>query len=391
MRNADRNLWVDYLRSAITVLVVAHHASLAYTTFAWFDKTAYNRSTHPVVDTNRWIGLDIFENFNDVFFMSLMFLIGGLFLTRSISKKGASLFIKDRFYRLFVPFLFLGTILMLIAYFPAYYLAHNSIGLWAYLVDFFTVEKWPVGPPWFIWMLFIFNLLFALFYAKARKTIEKTGIKLAALKNRPFVFFIILFGITWLLYVPLAHNTGPGTWIGMGPFDFQLSRILLYFGYFVVGIIIGNFNFNEGLFAPKSAMVKTVWLWVFLALTTYAILTIMSKPLQQLVNNETIPEFTAWMIYFVVYTASCTLSSIAFITLFRKITTTGKQWMNSLSENAYLIYLIHYIFVVWIQFLLLQFDLPAFIKFLITFTAALALSWITSHLLRKIEIVKKYL
>lgn len=189
MRNADRNLWVDYLRPAVTVLVVAHHASLAYTTFAWFDKTAYIRSTHPVVDTNRWIGLDIFENFNDVFFMSLMFLIGGLFLTRSISKKGAALFIKDRFYRLFVPFLFLGTILMLIAYFPAYYLAHNNINVWAYLVDFFTVEKWPVGPPWFIWMLFVFILLFALLYHKVRRIIEKTGIKLAALKDKPFVFF----------------------------------------------------------------------------------------------------------------------------------------------------------------------------------------------------------
>jgi surface polysaccharide O-acyltransferase-like enzyme len=86
--NLSRNLWVDYLRSAITVMVVAHHSSLAYTTFAKFDRLAYIRSTHPIVDAQRWIGLDIFENFNDVFFMSLMFLIGGLFLSKSITKKG---------------------------------------------------------------------------------------------------------------------------------------------------------------------------------------------------------------------------------------------------------------------------------------------------------------
>src|SRR6218665_1418439 len=119
-KSLNRNLWVDYLRSALTVLVVAHHASLAYTTFAQFDKEAYIRSTHPIVDKQRWIGLDIFENFNDVFFMSLMFLIGGLFLMKSIDKKGTSIFIKDRFYRLFIPFIILGTFLMLIAYFPSY-------------------------------------------------------------------------------------------------------------------------------------------------------------------------------------------------------------------------------------------------------------------------------
>ena len=88
-------------------MVVAHHSSLAYTTFAQFDNEAYINLTHPVVDTQRWIGLDIFENFNDVFFMSLMFLIGGLFLSKSMIKKGTFTFLKDRFYRLFIPFLLL--------------------------------------------------------------------------------------------------------------------------------------------------------------------------------------------------------------------------------------------------------------------------------------------
>lgn len=62
-----RNLWIDYLKSAITVLVVAHHSALAYTTFASFNKDAYILSTHPVVDLQRSIGLDIFVNYNDIF------------------------------------------------------------------------------------------------------------------------------------------------------------------------------------------------------------------------------------------------------------------------------------------------------------------------------------
>lgn len=55
----NRNTWVDYLRTSITVLVVAHHSALSYTTYASFNRTAYIFSTHPIVDSKRCIGLDI--------------------------------------------------------------------------------------------------------------------------------------------------------------------------------------------------------------------------------------------------------------------------------------------------------------------------------------------
>jgi hypothetical protein len=389
--NSSRNIWVDYLRSAITVLVVAHHSSLAYTTFARFDKTAYINSTHPIVDTSRWIGLDIFENFNDIFFMSLMFLIGGLFLIKSLQKKGTFIFVKDRFYRLFIPFLFLGTLFMLIAYFPSYYIAHDSTDIVAYIIDFFKIEKWPVGPPWFIWVLFLFNFLFALFYPYFKKVSIHTGTLLSNMRDRPFLFFMSLFGITWILYVPLAYNVGAGTWTGIGPFDFQLSRILLYFGYFSLGILIGNTNFNYELFSKDSTVVKKWWLWLILSISVYSLLTMIATPLTQLVKQHQLKEFNAWMIYDLFYTVSCTLSCIAFITIFRKLIHTPRSWWSSLSNNAYLIYLIHFIFVIWCQFLLLRYNIPVFFKFLITLTVALSFSWFVSHYLRKIKLFKQYL
>jgi len=387
----ERNLWVDYLRSAITVLVVAHHSSLSYTTFARFNKEAYIFSTHPIVDSSRWVGLDVFENFNDVFFMSLMFLIGGLFLMKSIGKKGRQAFIRDRFYRLFIPFLFPGTFFMLIAYFPAYWVAHGSAGIGAYLVDFFTTEYWPVGPPWFIWVLFLFNLLFALFYNSFQKAGKWTGKPIPGLKDRPFAFFAILFWFTWLLYVPIAYLVGAGKWTGLGPFDFQVSRLLLYFGYFTLGILIGNTAFSEEVFSTESRLVRKWWLWVGLALFVYAVLTLVSGPLSRMVADRQLPEFAAWMMYYVLYTASCVLSCIAFITTFRRWVHSVKDWWNSLSDNAYLIYLVHYIFVVWCQFGLLNLNIPAFLKFLITFVVALSLSWMASILLRRISLFRRYL
>jgi surface polysaccharide O-acyltransferase-like enzyme len=56
--------------------------------------------------------------------------------------------------------------------------------------------------------------------------------------------------------------------------------------------------------------------------------------------------------------------------------------LGSLSANAYGIYLVHYVFVLWLQYALLGAGLDAFGKVGLVFAAALALSWITSAVVR---------
>lgn len=381
MHVSSRTLWIDYLRSSITVLVVAHHSSLAYTTFASFNKQAYILSTHPIVDKARWIGLDIFENFNDVFFMSLMFFISGMFVLPSLSQKSAAVFIRDRFYRLFLPFMAGVTLLMLLAYYPAYYIAHGQHDIKAYIIDYFTTEAWPVGPPWFIWVLFLYNIIFALLYPL---------LKNKAIGNiRTGTLIIGLTLITWILYVPMALWLGPYTWTGIGPFDFQKSRILLYFGYFVLGALAGNTTAKEGIFSNK--FIKQWPLWTAGCLLMYTLLTIIPGSLEQMVNKGKIPSIAGWLIYYTIYVLSCTFSCIAFITTFKALIQAPRNWWTSFSANAYSIYLVHYIFVVWCQYALLPVSAPALVKFIITFIVALGASWITSHLIRKHPLIRKYL
>jgi len=201
----------------------------------------------------------------------------------------------------------------------------------------------------------------------------------------------IIFVVTWILYVPLAYYVGAGTWVGFGPFDFQLSRILLYFGYFFIGIKIGTTDFSNTLFNPESPIVTKWWLWVSLALIVYTILTTIAAPLTDWIQERATRQFYAWMIYLIVFSASCTLSSIALITTFRRFINTENYWWDSISQNAYMIYLIHYIFVLWSQYFLLTLEVHAFIKFLITFISTLTLSWMTSHFLHKISIIRQYI
>ncbi|RYY23480.1 MAG: acyltransferase, partial [Chitinophagaceae bacterium] len=87
----------------------------------------------------------------------------------------------------------------------------------------------------------------------------------------------------------------------------------------------------------------------------------------------------------------CAASCIAFISFFRRKIITTNRWWKSLSDNAYLIYLVHYVFIVWSQFLLLDLHLPAVLKFLIVFVVSITLSWAVSSQLRKIEFIRRYL
>jgi glucans biosynthesis protein C len=388
-QNAGRVLWVDYLRSFITVLVVAHHSTLAYTTFARFNPVAYILSTHPIIDSKRWIGLDIFENFNDVFFMALVFLIGGFFVVKGLKKKGTALFIRDRFYRLFLPFVVAVSSLMLLAYYPAYLNAHPEGGLKNFLKDFLFVEGWPPGPPWFIWVLFLFNVVFAVFGKAFLPFVYKSENKLKLLADHPVKVALVIYIIIWLLYVPASWLFGAYSWKGFGPFAFQESRLLLYFGFFIFGSMLGASDIEKGLFSSNSRFMKYWRVWLRACVIFYMLL-LGLEALGREGFGQKLGEWPSKIIYGSAYAGSICFSSLAFLTLFRKFTRRANTFWDSLTRNAYCIYLVHYIFVLWCQYELLNVDLPAFIKFLITFLISLFISWQVSILLRKIPVVKKY-
>jgi len=356
-----RTRWVDHLRSSITVLVIAHHAALAYTGFSVFNKDAYILSTHPVVDMHRWPVLDVFAGYNDIFFMPLMFLISGMFTLPSLSRKGRSVFITDRFRRLFIPFLIAVTLFMWIAYYPAWLLSGKPGDLPDYLIDFFTVEAWPVGPPWFIWMLFLFNVIMAWLFPLLMPLLTKAG---RFVLKRPFTAVLLFFMLTMVLYVPAAMLFGSYTWTGIGPFDLQKSRLLLYFGYFLMGTVIGLADPDQGLFARESPLVKRWPWWIAGSIGAY------------LLQNSIATNY----LHGITFALAIAVTNIAALTTFRTFAGRSGRIGRSLSANAYGMYLVHYIFVVWCQYLLLPFDWPAGIKFLVVFILSTVASWLTAGL-----------
>ena len=86
-RSGGRTIAIDYLRTFVIVLVLIHHSILAYVNFGHFDPVHYLWSTAPIIDSHRWPWFDLIVLFNDIFFMSLMFFLSGLFVWPSLIRK----------------------------------------------------------------------------------------------------------------------------------------------------------------------------------------------------------------------------------------------------------------------------------------------------------------
>ena len=382
----NRNLWIDYLRSALTVLVVAHHSSLAYTTFAYFDTKTYINSTNPIVDNSRWIGMDIFENFNDIFFMSLMFFISGLFVYRGLIKKGRQTFLVDRIKRLGIPFIIGVSLLIPIAYFPSFYLNNHSFDISEFIKDFVQKQQWPVGPPWFIWILLLFNVIAVIIPSKFYTSISKT---ITQLTKNPAQFFTVTLIIVSLAFIPISIWVGQYKWTGFGPFDFQVNRLLLYFAFFIFGTCVGSGDWENHFITNKKFLNKPWHFWLILCLVSYLLVELFTYKVWDIVKEGKLDVNLAWVIFDLLFVASCISSSFAFLSFFKqKIHKQYNLWTN-LSANAFGIYLTHYIFITWLQFALLNVSLPVFIKFLIVFIVTLIASWTIINFARKFKNVNQ--
>ena len=75
---------------------------------------------------------------------------------------------------------------------------------------------------------------------------------------------------------------------------------------------------------------------------------------------------------------SCGAISFAMLAVCRRFINTPTAVLDSLSRNAYGIYLVHYGFVLWLQSALLPALLPAAIKAAIALTVGLSASWATT-------------
>jgi peptidoglycan/LPS O-acetylase OafA/YrhL len=387
----ERNVAVGYLRAFVTLLVIAHHAVLAYHPYAPPPPTSLSSQpmlwqAFPIVDSQRWPGIDVFVGFNDVFFMSLMFLVSGLFVWPSLQRKGPGRFLTDRLRRLGIPFVIAAAFLAPLAYLPTYLQTGAAFHFGDFAQMWLSLPHWPSGPAWFLWVLLAFDCVSSALSRLAPTWGCALGVFVDRLR-RPAAFFWLLFAVSVCAYLPLAVGFDPGSWASFGPFSFQVSRPLHYAVYFFAGVGLGAGGLVGGLLSSDGKLARRWALWVMASVGAF-LLTVTCFLVA--LSRGAAAGRGIWAVVDVSFALSCAASSFAVLAVFVRFARRGRVG-DSLAANAYGMYITHYAFVSWLQYALLGSTLPGAAKGTMVFLAAVALSWLWTASLRRIPAIRAIL
>lgn len=388
--SAEYNVSIGYLRAFITLLVVAHHAVIAYATFTppvapSFAAPPRWWQAFPIVDPEKWVGASAIVGFNDTFFMSLMFFVSGLFVWKSLQRKRIAGFVYDRTLRLGIPFLGAAAIIAPLAYYPSYLQIGNH-GVSGFAHQWLSLGIWPAGPAWFVWLLLAFDFIAAELYFSKPNWAEVAGCFFGRFSGKPIKFLGYLIGISAAVYIPMAIKFNPLAWTQFGPFAFQTSRVLHYLVYFLMGISVGAYGIERGILASGGKLARRWLLWTIAAIVVFLGASAFFIVMVSTGKATSIP----WEAFSgLIFTVTCATTSVAMLAVFVRFAKKSRGIFDSLRDNAYGIYLVHYAFVSWLQYALLKSHMPGFAKATLVFSSAVALSWITTAALRRIPAVAR--
>lgn len=379
---APASLALSNMRGLVILVVLTFHSVLAYLGSLGagpfpFDQSPYKWRAFPIVDSQRWFGFDIFCAWQDVYLMSLMFFLSALFAWPSLKRKGSRKYLNDRLLRLGLPFLFGIAVITPLALYPVYRVTAVDPGLVAYARHLLALPFWPNGPLWFLWLLIAFAAMSAGLRHFAPRSVELLGALSASAAARPRQYFAGFALAAILAYVPLALLFTPWDWTEHGPFALQLCRPLLYAVYYFAGLGIGACGIERGLLAAQGPVARRWSLWLTAAIVSL----LLWMGLTALTMRD--PTSLALQVGGDVSFALASVSGCFFVLA-------GCLWFGvvrsrvlaSLSANAFGMYVVHYVFVVWFQYALLGAALPAVAKAMMVFGATLAFSWAATAALR---------
>src|ERR1700692_4546178 len=256
---------LDRARTLITLLVVLHHAVINYTYFGHGDRM-------------RWLGFDLVVLVNDRSVLACSFFMSGLFVSGSLTRSGPAIYLRRRAWRLGVPFLVSIFVLIPIAYYPSFVRYHtaettdfNFLHFWWFTL---TIGPWPSGAAWFLWVLLTLDAIAALLWAAAHRVIGALGQFIDTLRDRPTTAFAAFLAFTIVIYLPMRLVFGDSAWLVPGhyPLPIQTSRILLYAGYFLAGVGVGETGLSAGLLAENGALARRWMVWLAFAVASYGVI-----------------------------------------------------------------------------------------------------------------------
>lgn len=384
-RDTKRLYFLDNLRIALTILVIAHHVGQAYgpTGGAW-----------PIQEATRAGILGPFFTVNRSFFMSLFFLISGYLMVMSYDRSRPLAFVKGRVLRLGVP---LAAFFLLVIPLQQY-LCHRLTGALGtmcfgrYYVDCYFgggqppagwKGRWPelnFGHLWYVEHLLLFSLCYALLRT-LRLRLSQTDVAQA---KPPGTMAIVLFALALAFASATVRIWYPiDRWIGfLGFIQVAFADVPRDLSFFILGAVA----YRRQWFLGLSNRTGRTWLLVgvFLAALWYAY----SLGLRQVFP---ISGTTMDILYPIWEALLCCGMCIGLLYWFRERLNHQNWWSRAMAEGQYAAYLFHVPIIVLIQYAVANITLAPFSKFLFVTAVGVPLTFLLAHGIRQPALARRVL
>ncbi|GAB2551208.1 acyltransferase family protein [Gracilibacillus alcaliphilus] len=357
-----RLVFLDNIKVALILLVVAHHAGQAYgATDYW-----------PIRSSSQSSILGPFFDVNGAYFMGLFFFISAYFFPISVDRKGIPYFLKGRFLRLGIPFAFMT----IMVFGPiTYFVDSPNMSFWQYIFGVYIGQgDFEVAHLWFLALLLSFAVCYAILRLAIPQTKNNTESVTKSLGHRALLIFALLLAVVNYIiriWFPV------GQWVDILPFmPVEIGRLPQYLSFFIMGVFAYRRNWLHSL----PTRIGIVWLIIGIAAAVLHYLNTLTGMLPA--------SFNIWPILEA-------FIGVGFITgllvICRDFWNRRGKLLTFMADNAYTVYLIHIIIVYLLQGIMGEIYMAPFIKFIIVSIVGMILSFVISHFIRKIPFVKMIL
>jgi len=373
-----RLYFIDNLRILLISLVIMQHLSVTYGGIGGW----YYYDGEP--DQISGIVLTIHNAINQSFFMGFLFLISGYFTVGSYNHKGPGRFLKGRFLRLGVPWLFYYLFINTIIVYVLQVKVGSSDGSFRkFLTSHFGRFLIADGPVWFNETLLIFSIIYVLCRALTKtpatavRDINRMPSNLA-ITVTAFSLGIITFAVR--LWRPLG-------W-GFAPLNLQLPFFPQYICLFIAGTIAHRYDWF------RCIPIATGRLWLCIAIVSifivFPILFVLGGAAGDV--SAYLGGFHWQCFAYAVWEQFVGISMIiALLVLFRNRLNRQGKLAKVMSDSSYTTYIIHSLVVVLLTLAIRNVQMFPLLKFALTVPIAVPLCFALANIIRQLPLARRIL
>ena len=351
--SSKRRYDLDWLRILGVLLLVPFHVALIF--------VLDPNSIMYIKDVVNSAFLDESAGFVHMWHMPLLFVISGASTYYALGFRSASAYVRERFLRLLIPFLFgVVTYIPLTTYirragslsFPEHYLGFFTFDLER--LDGFNGTFTP-AHLWFILFLFVFSLAALPIFLALRSEKGQGVVKgLATATQAPGGLFLWGIPLALVAALDLLGDKNPLYYFLVFCYGYLLTsdeRFQIAIDQITwVALAYGIFEAIFRVLAPQWQYAEWSWQWVSLGLMY---------------------ELGRWSL------------TLAWLGLGHRFLNRGGRLLQSLSEAAMPFYLLHMTFSVLAGAFIIRFELPIVVKYSLVVILATSLTWGVYELARR--------